>query len=64
MDGTPQEGTQMLYYQRSGVEDLIQRLHVMKESEAAQIALRGQKFAKEHCTFAGLCHQLSHYFTA
>ena len=61
MEGTPQDGKEMLYYDRAHLDDLIDALHHMDETEAAEIAAAGQRFAEEHCTFEGLGKSLMKY---
>jgi hypothetical protein len=61
MEGTPQDGKEMLYYDRAHLDDLIDALHHMDETKAAEIAAAGQRFAEEHCTFEGLGKSLMKY---
>ncbi|MCR5640158.1 MAG: glycosyltransferase [Lachnospiraceae bacterium] len=54
MEGTPQDGVEMLYYQQHGMEDLLETLHRMDEARAMEIAEAGRRFGEAHCTFEQL----------
>ncbi|MCR4998983.1 MAG: hypothetical protein K6A05_03990 [Lachnospiraceae bacterium] len=60
-EDTPADGIEMIYYERTTVDTMIEKLQSMDDAAAMEIAACGQAFAQEHCTFSGLAKRLYEY---